>query len=40
MVNLFLLFFVGFSMELIHGTLRPLLVYFLGVSKLYFHLFI
>ena len=40
MVNLFLLFFVGFSMELIHGTLRPLLVYFLGVSTIYFHLFI
>ena len=31
-VNLSLLLFVGFSMELIHGTLRPLLVYVLGVS--------
>merc|ERR1712110_1130694 len=40
-VNLFLLFFVGFSMELIHGTLRPLLVYFLGVvtSSMFFFVF-
>ena len=39
-VNLFLLFFVGFSMELIHGTLRPLLVYFLGVSADYHKIYL
>ena len=38
-VNLFLLFSVGFSMELIHGTLRPLFVYFLGVSASSHHIF-